>query len=198
MHKLRGEALYLDLGPRARPLIALLTHKLLKGSAVSHWTFESGPQTSWMSQIYGQTPSEDFVDDVPRLARLRGPRQITPADLPDLVTFADVNDPKSVIEVDPNDLQTTLGPNITWNALTLESTDEPLTTGIQSKLLWIPYFWCAMLDGDRLSSRKTLANTLSTFEFDQSDQFNRFIRRKQTGDIMLECWKSRTEWQSRR
>jgi hypothetical protein len=56
------------------------------------------------SRIYGQTPSEDFIDDVPRLARLRGPRQITPADLPDLVTFADVKDPKSVIEVDPNDL----------------------------------------------------------------------------------------------
>jgi hypothetical protein len=28
MHKLRGEALYLDLGPGARPLIALLTSQL--------------------------------------------------------------------------------------------------------------------------------------------------------------------------
>jgi hypothetical protein len=28
MHKLRGEALYLDLGPGARPLIALLTSRL--------------------------------------------------------------------------------------------------------------------------------------------------------------------------
>jgi hypothetical protein len=27
MHKLRGEALYLDLGPGARPLIALLTRR---------------------------------------------------------------------------------------------------------------------------------------------------------------------------
>ena len=49
------------------------------------------------------------MEDVPRLALLRGPQQIAPQDLPDLVTFADVKIPKSVIEVDPNDLQATLG-----------------------------------------------------------------------------------------
>ena len=75
---------------------------------------------------------------MPRLARLRGPRQITPADLLDLVTFADVKDPKSVVEVDPNDLQATLGPGITWNEITLESTDEAITTGIAMKLPWLP------------------------------------------------------------
>ena len=68
-----------------------------------------------MSRIYGLALSKDFMDDVPRIARMRGPHAITPADLPDLVTFADINDPKSVIEIDPNDLQATLGPNITWN-----------------------------------------------------------------------------------
>ena len=67
-----------------------------------------------MSRIYGLALSKDFMDDVPRIPRMRGPHAITPADLPDLVTFADINDPKSVIEIDPNDLQATLGPNITW------------------------------------------------------------------------------------
>jgi len=86
--------LYLDLGAGLRPLIALLTRYLPKGGAGQHWTRDGGPETKWMSRIYGQTPSEDFIDDVPRLARLRGPRQITPADPPDLVTFADVKDPK--------------------------------------------------------------------------------------------------------
>jgi hypothetical protein len=54
------------------------------------------------------------MDDVPRIGRMPGPRKIAPNDLPDLVTFADVNDPKSVIEVDRNDLRASLGPNITW------------------------------------------------------------------------------------
>lgn len=63
---------------------------------------------------YGEAPSQDFMDDVPRIGRMRGPRKIAPNDLPDRVTFADVNDPKSVIEVDRNDLRASLGPNITW------------------------------------------------------------------------------------
>jgi hypothetical protein len=57
------------------------------------------------------------LDDVSRLARMR----IASTDLPDLATFAEVYDPKSVIEVDPNNLQATLGPNITCNEITLES-----------------------------------------------------------------------------
>src|SRR5438093_2984280 len=89
MHKLRGEALYLDLGPGARPLIALLTRQLPKGGSGRHWTRDAGPETRWMSRVYDRTPSQDFIEDVPRIARMRGARQITPADLPDLVTFAD-------------------------------------------------------------------------------------------------------------
>jgi hypothetical protein len=30
-----------------------------------------------------------------------------------------------------------LGPNITWNEIALESTDEPITTGIDKKLPWL-------------------------------------------------------------
>jgi hypothetical protein len=198
MHKLRGEALYLDLGPGTRPLIALLTSYLPKGGRGRTWERDAGPSITWMLRMYDQAPSEEYILDVPRLASLRGPRRIAPANLPDLVTFADVKDPDSVIEVDPNDLQATLGQNISWNEMTLESTDEPVTTGIQLKLPWIPYFWCGMLDGSRYSSMMTLSNTLSTFEFDQSDQFAKFAREKHSGDIMLECWKSRTEWLSHR
>src|ERR1700730_6637000 len=125
MHKLRGEALYLDLG-RARPLIALLTSRLHSTyGKEQHWTYDAGPGTTLLSRLYGQSPSPDFMDDVPSIARMREPHRVTLAELPDLVTFADINDPKSVIEVDPNDLQATLGSNITWNEITLESTDEP-------------------------------------------------------------------------
>jgi hypothetical protein len=77
------------------------------------------------------------MDNIARTGHTRGVHRITPNDLPDLVTFADINDPKSVIEVDPSNLQTTLGPNVSWNEITLESTDEPVTTGIQLKLPWI-------------------------------------------------------------
>ena len=69
--------------------------------------------------------------------RCRQPLSITPSDLPDLVTFADVNDPKSVILVDPNNLIATLGPGVSWRSMTLEATDEPLTKEIDEHLPWV-------------------------------------------------------------
>ena len=175
MHKLRREALYVDLGPGARPLVALLTRYLPKGGSGRHWTRDAGPETRWMSRIYDQTPSQDFIEDVPRLARMRGPRPIAPADLLDLVTFADVKDPNSVIEVDPNDLQPTLGPNITWHEITIESTDERITTGIATKLSWLPAYFSRnlRLDGSDHGAKGELANILSWFEFDQSGSLKR-------------------------
>ncbi len=129
------------------------------------WTYDAGPEIRVLSRLYGETPSIDYMDDVPRIARMRGPRKITPADLPDLVTFADINDPNSVIEVDPNNLQATLGPNVAWNEITLESTDEPITKGIELKLTWLPAHYIGMLDGAHYRDKNTLANTLSTADF---------------------------------
>jgi hypothetical protein len=186
MHKLQGEALYLDLGPGTRPLIALLTSRLVSELHQNYgkpqdwqrgkagWSPDAGPG-SVLSRIYGLAPSDDFMDGVRRIARTRGPRAISSADLPDLVTFADINEPKSVIEVDPNDLQATLGPNITWNEITLESTDEPITTGIRTKLPWLnEYFERNLrLDGSNLGTKRELANILSWFDFDQSGALKR-------------------------
>src|ERR1700730_14148032 len=169
MNKLRGQALYLDLGPGARPLIALLTsHLHPKFGEAQRWTRYGGAIIRLMCRLYGLTPSDDYMDDVPRIAHLRGAHRITPNDLPDLVTFADINNPKTVIEVDPNNLQATLGPGVSWNEITLESTDEPITTGIRAKLPWIPAYRHRMLDGDSWYHKHPLANTLSPFDFEQS------------------------------
>ena len=104
-----------------------------------------------------------------RIARMRGPRAITPADLPDLVTFADINDPKSVIEVDPNDLQATPGPNITWNEITLESTNEPITRSIRTKLPWLPKYVAEnlRLDGSQLGGKREITNILIWADFEK-------------------------------
>jgi hypothetical protein len=172
MHKLHGQALYLDLGPGARPLIALLTSQLHPryGKDI-RWSRDGGPSLRLMSRLYGIPPS----GDVPQIARLRGARQITPDDLPDLVTFADIKDPKTVIEVNPDYLQTTLGPGVSWNEITLESTDEPITTGIKAKLPWIPAYSerNLRLDGSDHGAKHEIANILSWPDFDQSADFKR-------------------------
>ena len=187
MHKLRGEALYLDFGSGARPLIALLTSQLHPKYAATQfeyqkairWSRDAGPGDNILSELYGQPSaagtgvrttswSANFMDNVARIARMRGPHKIAPADLPDLVTFADSSDPKSVILVDPNDPQATLGPNITWHEITLEMTDEPITTGITTKLRWLPAYVDKNLDGSNHGPKKELANILNSFDFDQS------------------------------
>ncbi|WP_439357271.1 hypothetical protein [Bradyrhizobium sp. DASA03007] len=164
MHRLDGQALYLDLGPGMRPLIALLTSRLHRRyDDEIRWTEEAGPGTVLILQAYGESWSPDFMDDVPRLARLRGPRQIASKDLPNLVTFADVNKPSSVIEVDRNDLQASLGADVSWNDITIESTDEPITKGIEQKLPWISTYFQEnlRLDGSSLTGKETIANRLT-------------------------------------
>jgi hypothetical protein len=172
-HKLDGQALYLDLGPGVRPLVALMTSHLhpKRGGTVWDW-----PGDYVLDRLYHPNwRDDDFMKIISRLAKIREPRRITLEELPDLVTFADINDPKSVIEVDPNNLQGGLGRDITWNEITLEMTDQPITTGIEEKLPWLPaYFqnnW--NLDGTKYHSTRELANSLQWSDFDQSSNLKR-------------------------
>ena len=192
MHKLRGEALYLDLGPGARPLIALIGRQTQPSSR--QWR-----PTTQLSRLYDIPLSADVMDTLAQIARKRGRRTIAANELPDLVTFANVNDPDTVTEIDPNDLQATLGPGVNWSEITLEVTDEPITKGIEEKLPWIPYYSCFMLDGARYKDKNTLANSLSTADFYQSDDAIKKIKQKllSSTDINAECWKSLRAWQQR-
>jgi hypothetical protein len=170
MHKLTGEALYLDLGAGRRPLIALLSKQLHLENRKQSWSRDGGPTDNLLLPLYGVTvpASTSALNYVPTIARLRGARAITTHDLPDLVTFADIKDPKTVIEVDPKDLTASLGAGVSWNEMTLEMTDEPITKGIALKLPWMPAYRATMLDGDPLhyfGAKATLPNTLSTADF---------------------------------
>ena len=52
---------------------------------------------------------------------------VTEPHYPLLVLFADINDPKSVQKVDPENLAATFGPGVSLKRITLEITDEPVT-----------------------------------------------------------------------
>jgi hypothetical protein len=137
-HKTKGQALYVDLGTGRRPLIALLTRIR---RATDPWpTFlgwgEDAPGEALADKCLGPKKPEDWLDEL-RATRKCGPVAITTADLPDLVTFADVNNPKSVMLVDPNNLSATLGPGVSWRSMTLQATDEPLTKEIDEHLPWV-------------------------------------------------------------
>lgn len=60
---------------------------------------------------------------------IQGTRMLPKKNYPLLVTFADLNNPKTVKKVDPDNLAATFGPGVSLKRITLEITDEPVTEG---------------------------------------------------------------------
>ena len=164
-----GEALYLDLGPGNRPLIALIGKAFENPSSRRrrYWTI-SGPDPFFVLRLYGdEQPAKDMLEAVERFATWRGPRVIEIEDLPDLVTFTDITDPRSVKRVEPHSLATALGRDVRWKSMTLEITDEPLSTGIEKRLPWLTSYFDKLLDGHKPGQRGdgSLASDMNTTSF---------------------------------
>ena len=104
-----------------------------------------------------------------KMARLRVRREVPRRLYPLLVTFDDINDPKTVKKVDPDNLAATFGPGYRLKRITIEITDEPVTRGKVEKVLgWLKERKTGMLDGRRFSTiyaENRLANDLSSLDF---------------------------------
>lgn len=169
----RGEALYLDIGPERRPLIALITGpRDRRFDKTIHWG--EGSPFDVLAHLYGETFKTygRNNENIYKLVQYRGARQVAPSSgyLPVLVTFANVNDPQTVMLVDPDDLSATLGPDIKWHEITLEITDEPLTAGIETKLPWLTSYYNKVLSGKKGGERSdgSIADELDTGAFQRS------------------------------
>lgn len=141
-----GEATQVDLGD-GRLLVALLLRwKRAPGQEGQGWGERPptrGSPTGVLVRAYGLQgrgweaagPRNELL---PRLARQRGAREIGPDDMPDLVTFADASDPRTVAEVDPRDLAASFGPGVRLRRTVVEVTGDPVTNGaIEQRLPWL-------------------------------------------------------------
>ena len=130
-------------------------------STIWHWQQEDG---AWQVEP-GTQPGVYW----PMLAKARGVRTVQPEDYPMLVTFADVNDPASVMLVDAANLAATFGPGYRLQSITLEITDEKVTKGeVEEVLGWINSFHDKSLDGNdiiTLQAKNRLANDLGAGNF---------------------------------
>ncbi|MGD9851517.1 MAG: hypothetical protein AB7T38_09635 [Nitrospirales bacterium] len=122
--EMQGEAVMVELQDN-RYLFALLTYNAFLASKVFQDRMEGALSESgerWAKII----------------SNLRETREINPKDYPLLVTFTDINDPKTVKTVDPDNLAGTFGPGVSLKRITLEITDEPVTEGKIAQVLgWI-------------------------------------------------------------
>lgn len=133
--KVHGEAVAVDL-PNGKTLFALL---------------RSENNVDWASYIYVYLATHEkgkpFIDQLDNVLEVTGertlPRMWPPVGFleersayPMLVTFGDLADPTSVAQVDPDDLAATFGEGVRLNRITVELTDDPVTSGIEDRLGW--------------------------------------------------------------
>jgi hypothetical protein len=134
----RGEAAIIDLGA-GKLLFALLRPS--QGSASPDrimWL----PEQAYWSELRAQcranpTPGSycNIQDGDVSAFKLR---QLEARHYPMLVTFDDINDPKTVKLVDPANLAATFGDGFSLKSITIEITDEKVTEGkMESVLGWL-------------------------------------------------------------
>ncbi len=133
--RLRGEAVSVDLGD-GRMLFALL-----RSETDTDWAL------SVVQRLSPDTPGESWAEQFDDMLQLEGEIPIPrmwPATrrlpeisaYPMLVTFGDLDDPTSVERVDPDDLAATFGEGVSLSRITVEMTDDYVTTGIDESLGW--------------------------------------------------------------
>lgn len=76
---------------------------------------------------------------------------------PMLVTFKDIRNPASVAKVDPDNLAASFGVGYKLKAITVQVTDEPVTTGIDRRFVW----WTKYID-HHFDGSSTIAADLTT------------------------------------
>jgi hypothetical protein len=95
--------------------------------------------------------------------------ELSPHELPLLVRFRDIDDPKTVERVEPGDLAASFGPGVYLERATIEITKDSISKGIEKRLSWIGPLRTrgASLDGDTSVARRSnaLANILGPGSF---------------------------------
>jgi hypothetical protein len=133
--KVRGEAVTVDLGSRG------VLFALLNGGTVDQVTADPIVPHIVMTVLAKDIrPNEEWAtaDVVRRLRHVSGKAQIPPELMLYLVRFHDVNDPKTVERIDPENLAEKFGLGVKLVKATIEITSDPVTTGIEKKLTWLP------------------------------------------------------------
>lgn len=154
MRRTRGEAVAVYL-PGGKTLFALLRSEtdVEWAAHVMQMLAPKTPGEPW-EEVFDNVLLIESKVEVPRKWRLNSSWDEV-SGFPILVTFGDLSDPTSLAEVDPDDLATTFGGGMTLKRITVELTDDPVTTGIEKRLGWLDN-----LDAYRTDPDNPFTNTL--------------------------------------
>jgi hypothetical protein len=132
--KVRGEAVAVDL-PGGQTVFALLRSKSsVDWAAYLHTNVNLDGPIDTHEELYRKVAADRRVWPIKR----REVSAIHDVDnYPYFVRFKNMADPKSVEQVDPDDLAKTFGAGFKLKSLTVQMTDEPVTVGIEKRLGWL-------------------------------------------------------------
>lgn len=119
----KGEAVFVDLG-NGRNVIALLA----RGDA--------GEDIDYPIHIVPDLFEPEGRDRGLPKYPTHGRRELSRQLLPTLVTFADINDPKSARLVYPAEFEQTFDPSVRLSAAWIEMTEDPVTALLETHLPW--------------------------------------------------------------
>jgi hypothetical protein len=170
-HGVRGEAVVVDLGERGALFVLLQDIDRPQGPG-----FGASPEYIVQS-AFPPVPGPDVMTsaNMRRYARGGEKRDLKPGELPLLVRFRDISDPKTVEKVDPANLAASFGAGVTFKKATVEIVSPgwfpfnrfglpwpewifgtPITRGIDTRLPWLNH-----LDRYRSSPDNPFSSTLS-------------------------------------
>ena len=169
----KGEAVAVDL-LGGKTLFALLTRPGESGGGAGY---------AFLAFPSNHAPSADPGVAITEVAAKTGtailPRHVNslveqhaesdpPSAYPMLVTFKNIEDPKSVVAVDADHLDATFGAGVKLRRITVTMTDDAVTTGIVKRLRWLGTSVRGYLDGQVTGGGPELANILETGSFKAS------------------------------
>jgi hypothetical protein len=91
---------------------------------------------------------------------------------PRLVRFVDLTDPSTAEKIVPTNLASSFGSGTSLKQITVQMTDEPVTSRVESYLPWLSNYRSRMLDGERFHQVQSprVASHLNTLAFLRNDE----------------------------
>ena len=143
-----GESVFVDLGDGKRPLISTMANQPDSRDGRFVWGDGKPSDISLLKRLGIDYGKKELLDRCRILGQQVGKvLELQPRDLPPLITFGDITDPSTVVEVDPNDLNDELRQDVSWHRITIEITREPVTRVLAKKLPWLETFRSSAFSG---------------------------------------------------
>jgi hypothetical protein len=124
--RLRGQAPIIDLGDRGIVIASL--------AATGNYGREDGMGAEWICGIaFG---SDSSYNEIPKLPRLTGRRDLQPDGWPRLILLLNRSDPNAVRAFRPTETEAVFGKGTHFTSAFVEITSDPIIIDIDKKLPW--------------------------------------------------------------